>query len=73
MPAVRVPHIAPGVRSAIAARVEALLEAQREVAFPELALSVKTYWLEASLAQRRRHVLAMAQEIEEMIVQALTA
>jgi len=73
VPSVQVPHIAPGIRSAIAARVAALLEAQREITFPELALSVKTYWLEMSLAQRRQHVLTMTQEIEEMIVQALTA
>lgn len=73
VPSVQVPQIAPGVRSAVAARVAALLEVQRETSFPNLALSTKTYWLEVSPGQRQQLVLAMAREIEEMIVRALTA
>ena len=67
----QVPQIAPGLRSALATRVEALLHAQAMVTYPGLQVPVAEYWQDGTLAQWRQRAQKLAQEMQEMINQAL--
>ncbi len=73
VPALQVPHLSPGLRAALAARVEALLHAQAMVAFPGMQVPVAGYWQDGTLSQWRRRAQALTQEIKEMIDRALSA
>jgi len=67
----QVPQLAPGLRSALVARVEKLLHAQAMVYFPGLRVPVIEYWQDGTLSQWRRRAQALAQKVQEMIDQAL--
>ena len=67
----QVPQIAPGLQSALAARVEELLHAQAMVYFPGLRVPVMEYWQDGTLSQWRRRAQTLAQEVQEVINQGL--
>lgn len=69
----QVPRIAPGLRAALAARIEALLYAQKMVTYPGLQVPVAEYWQDGTLSQWRRRAQKLAQEVQEMIDQTLDA
>jgi len=71
IPAVQVPQIAPGLRAALAARVEALLHAQAMVTYPGLGMPVAEYWQDGTLSQWRRRAQKLSREVQEMVDQAL--
>lgn len=71
VPTLQVPRLSPGLRAALAARVEKLLYAQAMVAFPGLQEPVAGYWQDGTLAQWRQQAQALANEVGEMIDRVL--
>jgi hypothetical protein len=67
VPTLQVPRLSPGLRAALAARVEKLLYAQAMVTFPGLQEPVAGYWQDGTLSQWRQRAQALADEVGEMI------
>ena len=71
IPALRVPQIAPGQRSALAARVERLLYAQATFHYPGLNVPIVEYWQDGTLSQWQQRAGELVEEVQEMIEEIL--